>query len=101
LLAATRAQGPIVRGRDGEKERWNNLMKYGRAALIRQSIIFFENERQFFRTKKDRLLELKSVFHNARRGSARSPSRWWIFSATIRLPLLKLPWEEKNNGKKN
>ena len=44
----------------------------------------FENEWQSFRTKKDRSLELKSVFHECQPGGGRSRSRWSTSSATTR-----------------
>jgi hypothetical protein len=43
----------------------------------------FENEWQSFRTKKDRSLELKSVFHKCTPGGARSLSTWWTSLAMI------------------
>jgi hypothetical protein len=41
----------------------------------------FENEWQSFRTKKDRSLELTSVFHECQPGAGSWQSRWWTFSA--------------------
>ena len=42
----------------------------------------FENEWQSFRTKKDRSLELMSIFHECQPGRRKWRSRWWISSAT-------------------
>ena len=43
----------------------------------------FENEWQSFRTKKDRTIELTSVYHECDSGR-RKIAGWWTFSATTR-----------------